>query len=97
MAPKLPIKARKFLEATRYAGASLVAITTGVTEVDITIPTAWTSIEVDIVPQVILNFLTSYGVEPLPGKTNFRTGFRLILGSPAPAGAKMSYSMWVTP
>jgi len=97
MAPKLPIKARKFLEATRYAGASLVAIAPGATEVDVTIPTAWTSISVDVVPQIVLNFLTSYGVEPLPGKTDFKLGFRVILGAPAPAGSKLSYCMYVTP
>lgn len=97
MAPTLPIRARKFLEATKYAGAALVSIAEGATEFDVNVPDAYSLIEVDVVPQIVLNFLTSYGVEPLPGKTNFRRGFRLILGSPAPAGAKCSYMMYVTP
>lgn len=72
-------------------------VTEGVTEIDITIPTAWSSIDVDIVPQVVLNWITPFSIEPLPGKTNYRTGFRIALSAPAPASAKCSYSMYVTP
>lgn len=97
MAPKLPFKARTFLSYTKYAGVQLASVTEGVTEYDVNITNGvWTSMKADVVPQVMLNWLTSYGIEPLPGQTTFRTGFRVLFGAPAPAGAKISYSMYVT-
>ena len=94
MPPELPFKARRRLENTKY-GPGEASVALGATEHDVTIPDIDTSILVDCVPEVMLNWLTSYGVDFLPGKSNFKEGFRVTFGAPAPAGAKIHYSMRV--
>ena len=98
MAPKLPLKARQFLEGTKYAAATEVVVSLGATELDVNIPQgSYANINVDVAPWVTtIGFLSSVGVEYLPGKSNFREGFRIVLGAPAPAGAKVAYAMKVT-
>jgi len=96
--PKLPIKARVRLEHTKYGPAAQVAVTLGVTEYDVQVNTGVSAdalLFVDVAPMVTLNWLTTYGVEPLPGETDFKKGFRVLFGAPAPSGAKLNYSMVV--
>lgn len=99
MAPKLPLRARRFLEGTKYSPATEIALSTGATEYDVNIPGGtYAYMNVDVAPWVTtIGWLTSVGVEYLPGKTNFREGFRAVFGAPAPAGAKIAYAMVVTP
>lgn len=94
----LPFKARRRLECTKYAPQQQIDVLQGATEHDVGINvgvSADTSFLADIVPMVTLNWLTSYGIEPLPGKADFKTGFRVTFGAPAPSGAKISFAMAV--
>lgn len=95
----LPIEARIYLQATRYRPAGSVAITLNATEHDVVIPddgfTYRTSGMSSIVPMVTLNLIVTYAIEFRPGETDFSKGFRIILGAPAPAGLKASYSFAV--
>ena len=98
--PLIPYKARQRLEYTKYGPATRVPVSTSATEHDVNINltiSAETSILVDVAPVVTLSWLTSHAVEFLPGKTDYKEGFRAIFGAPAPAGATLSYQMAVTP
>jgi hypothetical protein len=99
MAPKLPLRARQFLEGTKMAPETEIALSTGATEYDVNFPQGvYANINVDVAPwATTIGWLTSVGVEYLPGKSNFREGFRVVFGAPAPAGAKLCYAVRVTP
>lgn len=89
----LPIEARIYLQHTRYAPKQRVAVTLNATEHDVTFTDRpeFAYRNPDIAPTVSLNWLTSHGIEPLPGQTDFKTGFRVIFGAPAPASAVLNY------
>lgn len=96
----VPYKMRQRLEYTKYGPKTRTPVTSGVTEFDVNINltiSAETSFLVDVAPVVTLSWLTSHAVEFLPGKTDYKEGFRAIFGAPAPAGANLSYQMAVTP
>ena len=99
------LEARIYVQYGRYASAARVAVTLDATEHDVNLavaPSALPGLEyrtgqVTPAPMVTLNWLTTYAVEPLPGKSDFTTGFRIIFGAPAPAGAELHYAIPVTP
>lgn len=90
----LPIEARIYLQHTRYAPKQRVAVTLNATEHDITFTDRpeFAYRNPNVAPSVELNWLTSKAVEPLPGQTDFKTGFRVIFGAPAPANSVLNYS-----
>ncbi len=91
----LPIEARLYLQQTRYQPAQQVAVTLGASEIDITFSQRpeFAYRNLDVAPMVTLNWLTTSSIEPLPGQTDFKTGFRVLFGLLAPAGAKINYSV----
>lgn len=98
--PLVPYKMRQRLEYTKYGPKARTPVGSGATELDVNINltvSAETSFLVDVAPMVTLSWLTSYGIELLAGKSDFKEGFRVIFGAPAPAGASLSYQMAVTP
>ena len=95
---KLPYAARRRLEHTKYGPAASVSVALGATEHDVSIYQGVggdTSVKTNVVPIVTLHWLTTFGVEFLPGQTDFSTGFRVIFGAPAPASATLDYAMRV--
>jgi hypothetical protein len=95
----LPIEARRYLEATRYAAKQQVAVTLDATEHDVTFTDRpeFAYRNPNVAPVVSMNWLTSHGVEPLPGQSDFKTGFRVIFGAPAPASAVLNYQVLIVP
>ncbi len=99
------IEARITVQYGRYASAARVAVTLNATEHDVnlaTVPSPLPGMEYRLgtitpAPMVTLNWLTTYAVEPLPSKSDFTTGFRVIFGAPAPAGAELHFAIPVTP
>ena len=93
------IEARIYLQHTRYAPKQQVAITLDATEHDVTFTDRpeFAYRNPDVAPGVSLNWLTSHGVEPLPGQSDFKTGFRVIFGAPAPASAILNYQVLIVP
>lgn len=89
----LPFEATIYMERVVYLPAARVAVTLAATEHDVN----FTDLkgldyrDFDLAPSVTLSWLTNYGIELLPGKTDFKTGFRVIFGAPAPAGATLTY------
>lgn len=99
MAPRLPLRARQYLEGTKLAPATEVALGTGVTEYDVNFPAGtYAALQCDVAPWAMpIGWITTIGIEYLPGKSNFREGYRVALGGPAPAGAKLCHGCRVTP
>lgn len=96
----IPFLARERLEYTIYGPGVRLAVTQGATQFDVNFPSGvgtTTSIRVDCDPNVTLSWNTTYSIVPLPGKSDFSTGFRVIFGAPAPAGAQLTYSSRVKP
>lgn len=99
------LEARITVQYGRYASQGRVAVTLDATEHDVNlgaIPSPLVGMEyrlgsINIAPMVTLNWLSTYAVEPLPSETDFTTGFRVIFGAPAPAGAELHYAMPITP
>lgn len=89
------IEARIYLQHVRYRGAQQVAVTQGASEIDITFNQRpeFAYRNPDVAPTVALNWLTTSSIEPLPGQTDFKTGFRVLFGLLAPAGAKLNYNV----
>ena len=89
-----PIEARVYLQNTRYRPTAQVAVALGATEHDVsfTLRSEFAYRNPTVAPMVTLNWLTSYGVEPLAGEVDFRIGFRVIFGAPAPAGAVLNWA-----
>lgn len=95
----LPFRAQQRLNLLKYGPESRVSVTQGATTFDVAIDSVgWdTSIQVDCVPMVTLNWTTPLSVIPIPPATDFKGGFRVVFGSAAPANAELSYAMRVTP
>lgn len=95
--PFIPLRARQRLQYTKYRTVTEVAIPLNATELDIQIDTsigADTSILLKVAPMVTLNNnIIPFAIALLPGQSDFRRGFRLLLGAPAPAGTTVNYSL----
>ena len=89
------IEARIYLQHTRYAPKQQVGVTLNATEHDVTFTDRpeFAYRNPNVAPTVSLNWLTTSAVEPLPGETDFKTGFRVIFGAPAPASAVLNYKV----
>ena len=99
------IEGRITVQYGRFASAARVPVALGATEHDVNLAAApsvlagmeYRAGQTTPVPSILLNWLTSVAVEPLPGKTDFNTGFRILFGAPAPAGAEVNWSIAVNP
>jgi len=93
------IEARIYLQHARYSPRQQIAVSLGATEHDITFTDRpeFAYRNPDVAPVVSLNWLTSHAIEPLPGNSDFKQGFRILFGAPAPAGATANYSVAITP
>ena len=99
------LEARITVQYGRYASAGRVAVTLNATEHDVNLGTAPSPLagmeyrmgSINIAPMVTLNEPIPFGVVPLPGKTDFTTGFRVIFAAPAPAGLEIHYALPITP
>ncbi len=99
------LEARLTVQYGRYASAGRVAVTLGATEHDVNLgasPSPLPGMEyrlgsINVAPMVTLSEPIPFGVVPLPGKTDFTTGFRVIFAAPAPAGLEIHYALPITP
>ena len=99
------LEARITVQYGRYSSAGRVAVTLNATEHDVNLGTAPSPLagmeyrmgSINIAPMVTLNWVTAFAVEPLPAKSDFTTGFRVIFAAPAPAGAELHYALPITP
>ena len=99
------IEARIRVQYGRFSAAARVAVALDATEHDVNLgaaPSVLAGMEyrtgtITPAPMVMPNWLTSIAVEPLPGETDFNTGFRVLFGAPAPSGAEIHWSIPVNP
>lgn len=97
----MPLAAREYLQATRYESRAQVSLTPGSFSVDVTYSVrpefAYRNTQVAVVISLGnssgASLPTTHSIELLPGKTDFKEGFRVIFGAAAQAGDFINYHL----